>query len=91
MTDLAIIRQPWLTEKSTELNKLGKYVFRVQAKATKSEIKKAIQKMYKVDVADVNLLRGPAKQKGFRHLRGHLPAIHKAVVTLKPGQKIDLK
>jgi large subunit ribosomal protein L23 len=87
-----LIKKPWITEKSTNLNAQGKYVFMVVPHATKQEIKKAIKDIYKVDVVMVNVLNRIGKQKRFRGVMTKpQDAYRKAVVTLKEGQKIDLQ
>lgn len=92
MTDMFLIKKPWITEKATDLSTIGKYVFLVKNNATKNEIKKVIKQLYKVDVADVNTIRRPAKQKGKgMRFRGVESGYKKAIVTLKAGQTIALQ
>ena len=87
-----LIKKPWVTEKSTDLNAIGKYVFVVEKSATKPEIKKTIKEMYKVDVVFVNVVNRPPKQKRFGgRKQGAQKGYRKAIVTLKEGQKIDLQ
>ena len=87
-----LIKKPWITEKSTDLNAHGQYVFMVMPRATKGEIKKAVKEVYKVDVVAVNVVNRMGKQKRFRGvLSKPRDAYRKAIVTLKKGQKIDLK
>ena len=85
-----LIKKPLITEKSTALEAIGKYVFAVEPKATKNEIKKAVKELYKVDVADVNVLNTSEKRKRFRNIVGHKSGFKKAIVTLKAGQKINI-
>ena len=89
MTDSLLIKKPWVTEKSTALNKDGKYVFMVKSGAAKSEIKKAIQTIYNVKVVAVNTINRPEKIKRFRNSFGRQPGYRKAIVTLAKGDKID--
>jgi len=91
MTDSFIIKRPHITERSGDLNLIGKYVFMVKTGATKPEIKKAVHEIYKVDVADVNVVNRPGKTKRFRGVKGKQDGYRKAIVTLKTGQKIDLR
>lgn len=87
----SLIKRPRVTEKSTDLGAIGKYVFVVEPGASKPEIKKAIHELYKVDVASVNVVNRPPKAKRFRGVaRGKHGGYRKAIVTLKEGQKIDL-
>jgi large subunit ribosomal protein L23 len=85
-----IIIKPVLSEKSTDLNAQGKYVFRVAMKANKHLIKKAVKDMFAVtaDKVNVSIVRG--KRKRVRYQYGFTPAWKKAVVTLKKGEKIEL-
>ena len=89
MSDLSI-KHPWITEKATRLAESGKYVFKVAPNATKSEVKKAVKEIYKVDVVSVNITTKPPRQVRFRGKRAVKKGHKKAVVTLKSGQKIDL-
>ncbi|TSC82037.1 MAG: large subunit ribosomal protein L23 [Parcubacteria group bacterium Gr01-1014_20] len=84
------IKKPLITEKATSLNEIGKYVFAVDPRATKNEVKKLIKEIYKVDPTSVNIVNLPPKTKRFRNIRGKESGITKAIVTLKEGQKIDL-
>lgn len=91
MTDSFLIKKPWVTEKSTDLNKDGKYVFMVKSGAAKNEIKKAIQTIYNVKVVAVNTVNRPEKIKRFRSSFGRQPGYRKAIVTLAKGDKIDVQ
>jgi large subunit ribosomal protein L23 len=91
MTDIFLIKKPWITEKSGDLSLIGKYVFLVSPSATKNEVKKALREIYKVDAVDVNITNLPRKRKSFRNMKGMQEQRKKAVVTLKKGQKIDLQ
>jgi large subunit ribosomal protein L23 len=91
---MSILKKPLITEKSTASGeKLGHIGFVVDKDATKPEIKKAIEDMYKVSVTGISTMNyaGKAKsrstKKGFFH--GRQPAFKKAFVTLKEGQTID--
>ncbi len=89
-----ILVRPVITEKAEGLSEgLNKYTFIVDKKANKVEIKKAIEKMYNVGVAEVNTMIMPAKQvtRNTRSgvLKGSKPAFKKAVVTLVDGEEID--
>jgi large subunit ribosomal protein L23 len=89
--DIFLIKKPWITEKATELNKIGKYVFMVKPEATKPEIRKAIKELYQVEAEKINIIRRAGKAKRFRNVRGRTRGYKKAIVTLKEGQKIDIK
>lgn len=86
-----LIKKPYITEKSTDLNKIGKYVFIVEPSATKNEVKKALKKIYGVDVVKIQTVSGPPKKKRFKNVRSVQMGYKKAIVTLKAGQKIDIE
>jgi large subunit ribosomal protein L23 len=87
-----IIKKPWVTEKATSLGALRQYVFLVEKTATKPDIKRAIEELYKVNVTAVNVVNRAAKLKRFRGVKRAAGGTQrKAIVTLKEGQKIDLQ
>lgn len=90
MSNIFLIKKPWVTEKATDLQPAGKYVFFVEPWATKPEVKKAIKELYRVDAARVAIVNNPGKNKKYRNVLSHRSGYKKAIVTLKPGQKIDL-
>ncbi|MDN5346950.1 MAG: large subunit ribosomal protein [Clostridia bacterium] len=85
-----IIIQPLVTEKTTGLLGQNKYTFIVRNDANKIEIKQAIEKLFKVKVVKVNTLfdRGKLRRRG--RTEGLQPDRKKAIVTLRPGDKIPL-
>jgi large subunit ribosomal protein L23 len=84
-----IIRKPLVTEKTTNLSELNKYVFVVDVCAGKEIIKKAIENIFKVKVLKVNVINKDGKIKKFKGRLGKQKAIKKAIVTLEKGQTID--
>ena len=86
-----IIIEPYITEKTGDLRKQNKYVFKVHKKANKSEIKKAIEKIFDVKVKKVNVMNVKPKEKYNYRLRhtSWKPSWKKAIVTLEKG-KIDI-
>lgn len=91
MKDLySVIKNLMRTEKGTQLLPLNKYIFKVAPEATKIEIKAAVEKVYKVKVANVNTINAAGKLKRVRYKAGYTSDWKKAVVTLKPGSKIDM-
>ena len=91
-----IIVRPVISEKSIDESGRGKYTFAVHDKATKIQIKAAIEELYRkenVTVVAVNVLTTKAKEKrrGTKRGRivGHTTPWRKAIVTLAPGQKIE--
>lgn len=92
MTDLRhydIIVSPVITEKSTIVSNNSQVVFKVAPKATKSEIKAAVEALFGVKVKAVNTLVRKGKEKRFKGIVGRQSDIKKAVVTLAEGQSID--
>lgn len=86
-----IIRHPAITEKSTNLAQNGQYVFVVSLDATKPDIKKAVETIFEVKVKAVNTLVRKGKAKIFKGRPGRRSDSKRAIVTLEPGQKIDLE
>ncbi|HTI83365.1 MAG TPA: 50S ribosomal protein L23 [Acetobacteraceae bacterium] len=84
-----IIRSPLITEKATQLSEQGQFVFRVAIKATKPEIKAAIEGLFGVSVVAVNTLVQKGKTKRFKGRPGQRSDVKKAFVKLAPGQSID--
>lgn len=84
-----IIKTLLRTEKSTNQEPKGKYLFLVDKKANKIQIKKAVEEVYKVKVSQVNTFISTGKLKKVRYQLGRTPDLKKALVTLKEGQKIE--
>jgi large subunit ribosomal protein L23 len=85
-----VIRRPVITEKSTTASEHSKVVFTVAPEATKSQIKAAVEALFKVKVKSVNTLIRKGKSKRFRGIRGRQPNTKRAIVTLAEGQMIDV-
>ena len=84
------IRHPIITEKATILSEQNKTVFRVHDKANKKNIKKNIEKLFKVNVIKVNIINLKTKIKLKQGRISKKSGYKKAIVTLKKGQSIDL-
>ncbi|SEG77755.1 50S ribosomal protein L23 [Paenibacillus sp. UNC499MF] len=82
-----IIKRPVITERSTEMMADKKYVFEVEIRANKTEIKQAIEQIFKVKVSNVNTLRMPAKPKRQGRHSGYTSEWKKAIVTLSADSK----
>ena len=84
-----VLRRPLITEKNTTLQAQGKYAFEVAEEANKSQVKQAVEKAFKVKVSAVNVITVPGKTRRV----GRRPVLtqpwKKAIVTLKPGGKIE--
>lgn len=90
ITPYDIIKSLVRTEKSTSQENKGKYLFRVSTVATKIDIKRAVQEIYKVKVQDVNTVNVPGKLKRVRSRAGYSSSWKKAIVSLCEGQKIEV-
>jgi large subunit ribosomal protein L23 len=89
-----ILRRPIVTEKSNyQAGDLNQYVFEVSVNATKQMVKDAIETVFDVDVARVNIVNVPAKRSRRwrnRRLKVRRSAYKKAIITLEPGESIDV-
>ena len=85
-----IIKRPLITEKSTKIKEMNNQLaFEVDRRANKIEIKKAVERIFKVQVEDVRTMNYQGKRKRLGRSEGRRRHWKKAVVTLKPGQKIE--
>ncbi len=84
-----VIQSPWITEKGSKLGPANKYLFRVHPKATKPQIKQAVEEVFNVKVETVNTMNILGKWKRVRMEPGKTSDWKKAIVTLKAGQKIE--
>jgi len=85
-----ILRRPLITEKNAALQANGKYSFEVAKVANKVQIKQAVEKAFKVQVTAVNVMMVPGKQRRVGRRQILTPSWENAIVTLKPGDKIEL-
>ena len=85
-----VLLRPLVTEKSTILQERGKYVFQVDMKATKQDVARAVKWAFDVDVTDVNTFRVRGKVKRYGRRPAKMPDWKKAIVTLAPGNTIQL-
>ena len=90
MSSYDIILSPVITEKSTRLSEANQVIFRVALRATKPEIKLAVEQLFKVKVKAVNTIKTPGKVKAWRGKRYEKGEAKKAVVTLVEGYQIDV-
>ncbi len=90
---MSILKKPIISEKVSAQNEAGKYGFVVDINANKVEIKKAVEKMYGVNVASVNTMRyaGTTKTRYTKQrvISGKSAAYKKAIVTVADGEVID--
>ena len=85
-----VLVAPITTEKSEKQKaEQNKYFFKVNMKATKEDVKKAVETIFGVEVVDVNLLIVEGKAKRFKGREGARSDVKKAIVTVKKGQEIN--
>jgi large subunit ribosomal protein L23 len=84
-----VLRRPIVTEKTSLLQERNKYAFEVANKATKRQVKDAVETAFKVNVTKVNIVAMRGKQKRIGRRVVLTRSWKKAVVTLMPGQKIE--
>ena len=84
------ILSPLVTEKSTNLSEQNKIVFKVPAGANKTNLKKNIEKIFKVNVTKINIINKQNRIKITRGKKVRVSGFKKAIITLKKGQSIDL-
>jgi large subunit ribosomal protein L23 len=85
-----VLHRPLITEKNSALQAQGKYAFKVAEEANKEQIKQAVEKAFKVTVTGVNVMTVAGKRRRMRGREVMSPSWKKALVTLKPGDKIEL-
>ena len=84
------ILSPLVTEKSTNLSEQNKIIFKVHSQANKKNLKKNIEKIFKVNVTKINIINKKMRIKITRGKKVRVKGYKKAVITLKKGQNIDL-
>ena len=87
---LEIIKAPVITEKSEAAKAEGKYTFKVDPKANKTEIKTAIEKIFNVKVVKISTINEKTKKRRVGRYTGLTNRSKKAIVTLAEGQTIEL-
>ena len=90
MNSFDILRRPIITEKSTNLQEQGRYSFEVAPKASKLQIKRAVEEAFSVKVLGVNTMNVKGKRKRFGPRPSTRRSWKKAVVTLAPGNSITI-
>ena len=84
------ILSPIVTEKSTSLSDQNKIVFKVPDNANKKNLKKNIEKIFKVNVTKINIINKKSRNKITRGRKVKVRGYKKAIITLQKGQNIDL-
>ena len=85
-----VLHRPLITEKNTVLQSQGKYAFEVSKEASKQQIKEAVEKAFNVKVTAVNTISVPGKARRIGKRLVQTSPWKKALVTLKPGDKIQI-
>ena len=85
-----VLLAPIVSEKSYAASTVGQYTFKVHQDAHKTQIRQAVEQMFDVKVARVNVIKVQAKPKRRGAIRGIRPGWKKAVVQLKPGDSIEI-
>ena len=85
-----VILRPHISEKSVAAADAGKYVFEVYNGVNAHTVRRAIERMYGVEVTNIHMLKVPNKRKNFRRLKGKTVRHNKAIVTLKSGNTIEV-
>ncbi len=84
------ILSPVVTEKSTNLSEQNKIVFKVPSRSNKKNLKKNIEKIFKINVVKINIINKQSRKKITRGKKVKIAGYKKAIITLKKGQSIDL-
>jgi len=85
-----ILIEPVLSEKANQLREEGKYVFKVDPKATKTQIKEAVRKLFNVHPVSCNVMVVGGKPKRLRYRKGYTSSWKKAIVRLPKDEKISI-
>jgi large subunit ribosomal protein L23 len=84
-----LIKRPVITEKTTKMMEENKYCFLVDPKANKTQIRQAVEEIFKVKVKAVNTLNMLGKLKRMGRYEGRRPSWKRAIVTLETGSRIE--
>lgn len=87
---LDIIKAPVVTEKSMIASQNGEYIFKVDHRASKTEIKNAVEKIFNVKVVSISTINVKPKRKRFGRFTGLTNRYKKAIIKLQDGQNIEL-
>lgn len=90
MESATVIRRPLVTEKNTAATEQNRYAFEVDRRATKPDIKRAVEDLYKVRVVSVNTSNRIGKLRRTRFGYTRTPDLRKAVVRVHPDDRIEL-
>jgi len=85
----SLIKRPVITEKTTKMMEENKYCFLVDPKANKTQIRQAVEEIFKVKVKAVNTMNALGKIKRMGRYEGRRPSWKRAIVTLETGNRIE--
>jgi len=86
-----VLKRPIITEKSTVLQEQNKYVFEIMPRANKTQVREAVERAFEVSVTNVNIVMNAGENRRLRNGRWlRTSATKKAIVTVAPGQAIQL-
>ena len=85
-----ILKTPHVAEKASDLAEKNQYTFRVFPRANKTEVKRAIEDAYGVEVVSVRIINVSAKERRLGKIKGIKPGYKKAIAKIKKGQKIEV-
>jgi len=85
-----ILKSVHISEKATDLIKSNQYVFKIFPQSNKTEIKKAIENVYRVNVLSVKIIKVPRRKRRLGRISGWRKGYKKAIVKIKEGQKIEI-
>jgi large subunit ribosomal protein L23 len=90
MDPAKIIIEPIVTEKSNQMRESGKYAFRVDSRANKIEVMQAVRQLFDVHPVACHVMRVKRKPKRVRYKLGYTSEWKKVIVTLRPGEVIQV-
>ena len=85
-----VLIKPLITEKNTKIGALNKYTFKIERQANKTQVKEAVEYIFKVNVTAVNVISVPPKTRRVGKSSGLTQPWKKAIVTIRPGQRIEI-
>ena len=85
-----VLKEPHISEKSTDLVEKDQYTFKVWPRANKNEIKKSVEDIYPVNVVGVKIIKIPRRKRRMGKITGWKSGYKKAIVKIKKGQKIEV-
>ena len=85
-----LVKYPIITDKATKLLELNQYTFAIDSKSNKTEVKNAIEYLFNVKVVSINTSNPPTKHRRVGKFIGNKPHYKKTIITLAPGNSINL-